>query len=608
MTRKRYRAANQFDVTPPTDVEALIGKPIATQREQSSAPLAVYDPIEPVIDERSTLRHIYQRAYAEPLGRKAWPRRKERPLPTLDGIVACLDIETVKHVLTFGVCEIYERRKLRERFVCYRDDLPSIDPEGFARLRGICITLDLPLRSREWLFQNVIWPARNYGWTICGYNPWYDLSHLADSFEPATKTARQGTHFCNGFAFKKRLTTGAEPIFLRVKRDDRHHVRYDMKRAVVLDLAAPVFAHTDRNHSLASACHAFGILFDERPGKHSGEITRENVDGCLYDVCKTSELLWAVDAEHSKHPIALPLSRATTGASINKSYQDAMSVQPRLVVQPDFTREYCGFATRAYVGGWVEANVIKMPLPCVYLDVLSSYPTCVANLGIWFKHVIPATLEVEEIEPSEIETVLEQLRALPDALFDPATWKRLAFFALVEPNGAILPARAVIEPAGVSPRTALGEEASGIYEAQRSAQSFYWEALEQCGGVIVPDRVFDRRTGWRNAGEFVDVPRHLLRRNRKRPVSGKAFGNIDEIAQVIRDATGYHDLTTSDVLDFFRAHPSRPSMRQTRQEACHSLRLDDGEERRASHTNVTIGPVFPIARFGPRALISPAAR
>jgi hypothetical protein len=261
---------------------------------------AIYDPIAPAIDDRSFLRHVYQRAHAELLERKPWAPRKERVLPSLDGIVACLDIETVRHVLTFGACDIFERRRLCERCVFYRDDLPVADPEGFARLRDICIALDLPLRSREWLFQHVIWPARKRGWTICGYNPVYDLSHLADSFEPATKTARQGTRFCNGFAFKKRLTNGAEPVFLRVKRDDRHHVRYDMKHAVVLDLAAPVFAHTDRNHSLASACRAFGVAFEQRPGEHSGAITRENVEGCVYDVRKTAELLWAVDTEHAK--------------------------------------------------------------------------------------------------------------------------------------------------------------------------------------------------------------------------------------------------------------------------------------------------------------------
>ena len=458
MTRKHSGTASEFDVTPPASVDARIEK---AQRERSPpAVLTVYDPIKPVIDERSILRHIYQRAYAEPVGRKSWKPRKERPLPTLDGIVACLDIETIKHILTFGVCEIFERRKLRERCVFYRDDLPTVDPEGFARLRSICIAVDLPLRSREWLFQNVIWPARKHGWTICGYNPIYDLSHLSDSFEPATKTARQGARFCNGFAFKKRLTNGDEPVFLRVKRDDRHHVRYDMKRAVVLDLAAPVFAHTDRNHSLATACHAFGISFDERPGKHSGEITRENVEGCLYDVRKTSELLWAVDAEHAKLPVTLPLSRASTGASINKACQGSMGVQPRLQAQPDFPKEYCGFAARAYAGGWVEADGIKTVLPCVYSDILSAYPGCVALGGLWFEHVIPATLDVQEIEPSQIEALLAELRERPDDLFDRAIWKRLGFFALVDPNDATLPARAVIDDAGVTQRDALADRQS----------------------------------------------------------------------------------------------------------------------------------------------------
>ena len=44
----------------------------------------------------------------------------------------------------------------------------------------------------------------------------------------------------------------AAPTFARIKRDDRHHVRYDVKNGRVLDLATLAFALTDTNHSVVA--------------------------------------------------------------------------------------------------------------------------------------------------------------------------------------------------------------------------------------------------------------------------------------------------------------------------------------------------------------------
>ena len=362
-----------------------------------------------------------------------------------------------------------------------------------------------------------------------------------------------------------------------------------MKRAVVLDLATAAFAYTDRNHSLESACHAFGVPFEQRPGAHSGEITPENLAGCLYDAAKTSEVLWAIDAEHRRHPTELHLSRAQSGASIAKAYLDALGVRPRLEIESDFPKESLGYAAQAYYGGRVEARIVKTPLPCVYLDFLSMYPTVFALLGLWFKHVIPATLEVEEIAPAEIAALLGRLRTNPDSLFDPAAWSVLDFFALVEPNGANLPARAVIPRLGLSRRERIASEAADRYEETFAAQAPFWSALDECGGKVVPDMLFDaRRKRWKAAGEFDDIPRGLLRRNPKRPAQGQAFGNIDEITQSIRDAIGAPDLTTSDVLDFFATH-RRPTIADARRDVRDEMPPDD--EQRAANAVVTIGPV-----------------
>ena len=317
----------------------------------------------------------------------------------------------------------------------------------------------------------------------------------------------------------------------------------------MLDLATPAFAYTDRNHSLQSGCHAFGVPFEERPGLHSGEITRGNVEGCLYDVRKTSELLWAIDAEHRRHPIDLHLSRAQSGASIAKAYLDALGVRPRSEIQPAFPKEYLGYAAQAYFGGRVEARIVKTLLPCVYLDFLSMYPTVFALLGLWFKHVIPETLEVDEIEPAEVSALLERLREYPDDLFDRATWKRLDFFALVEPNGAHLPARAIIPRVGLS---RCDKSRAATHEEPR--RKHLLDPWTSAAG-IVPDSLRRKRKRWKPPAIRRHTARAAARSQRPAPVKPRQYRR-DNQSIATRSAPPTHDERRARLL---REHDARRS-------------------------------------------------
>jgi hypothetical protein len=455
----------------------------------------IFDPIVPIIGDRTLFRELFARAYAEPLGRgntsaRTVPTPAVEEPPSLDGTVLLFDTETVDHRLTFGALEIYKHRTLKTRAVFYRDDLPTSAQKDFERLKIICTNLGVMLVAREWLFQYGIWPARRYGGTIAGFNLAYDLSRIADAFEQATKTGRLGSRFCNGFSFIKHFFGRdgklQSPTFVRIKRDDRHHVRYDAKNAVILDLATWAFAYTDRNQSLASACQAFHVPFDERPGEHSGEVTTENVAGCLHDVRKTAELLWALDTEHRKHPIQRHPAKVQSGASIAKAYLQALGVRPRLDVQPDFPKPYLGYAAQAYFGGRVEARIIKTPVPCTYLDFLSMYPTVFALLGLWRRHVIPEALEIEEIAPAEIAERLARFRNNPDSLFDPTAWKALDFFALVDPNDSTLAVRSCIPRATVGYADAEGRASNTVVSigAVESKETLWYAAPDLAAAAI----------------------------------------------------------------------------------------------------------------------------
>jgi hypothetical protein len=430
-------------------------------RDKPTTPWAEFDPIRPIIAPASAAKKLFVRAYAEP--RQQWRHRQrtaikeaKRTRPALsasavfNGTIFVFDTETIRHELSFGAFEEWRRRKLVSRAVFYADALPVEQPRAFERLRRICQNLDVRLVSLESVFQQHIWPLRDRGGTLICFNAPYDLSRIADGWHSATKTDRKGTSYCNGVSLTHSFETynaatgdaeSVSPVFVRIKRDDRHHVRYDFKHGRVLDLATLAFALTDCNHSLASACAAFGVSFEDRPGAHSGEIAGENVAGCLYDVAKSSELLWALAKEYERHPIALGPHKAQSGAAVAKAYLDAFGVQPRMRVQQLFPKTYLGFAAQAYFGGRVECRIVHIPVPCVYLDFASMYPTVFSLLNLWFDQVIPATLELEEVDPEEVQTLLNAVARDPSLLFEKSLWRQLAFFAQVDPNGAILPAR-----------------------------------------------------------------------------------------------------------------------------------------------------------------------
>ncbi len=439
-------------------------KPPRTPGHRAAKPKAVvYGAVEPEIASRSICTKVFVRGYAEPekqRSRKWQPKKSARPASQFDGRFCVIDTETVDHELTFGVFAFYDRKQLVTRAVFYRDDLPTRDPAAFTELQRICRARSLQLYSLAYLFTSYIWKWRQIGGTFTFFNASYDLSRLATSWKAATQGVRGGSSYVNGFTFLRSFVTAkgeddaplldahgnllhrtVEQPFVRIRRDDRHHVRYDMAAAHVLDLATLAFALTDETHSLQSACRAFGIEFVDRPGEHSGTITEENVDGCLYDVQKTSELLFTLGREYDRHPINLPPWRAQSGASVAKAYLRAFGVAPRSVVQPDFPKTYQGYAATAYFGGRVEARIVNEPVPCAYLDAVSMYPTSFTLLNLWFDQVIPQRLEPEELEPAPVQALLDDVRANPRLLLDRTAWPRFAFFAQVDPNGAMLPSR-----------------------------------------------------------------------------------------------------------------------------------------------------------------------
>jgi hypothetical protein len=209
-------------------------------------------------------------------------------------------------------------------------------------------------------------------------------------------------------------------------------------RGNFLDSRTLAFALTDKGYTLARACEDFGVEHKKQHIARHGVVTKKYIDYNRRDVLATSELAVKLLEEYDKHPIDLQATKAYSPASIGKAYLRAMGIPPILERQPDFPKRYLGYAQSAFFGGRTSAHIRKVPVPVVYTDFLSMYPTVNSLMDLW-SFVTAREIGIIEHCQAEIETFLRHVAA--DHLFNPATWKQLTAFVRIIPDGNILPSR-----------------------------------------------------------------------------------------------------------------------------------------------------------------------
>ncbi|MGH9682860.1 MAG: DNA polymerase [Candidatus Acidiferrales bacterium] len=198
------------------------------------------------------------------------------------------------------------------------------------------------------------------------------------------------------------------------------------------------FALTDESYSLESACEVFGVEHRKAKASRHGEITEEYIDYNRRDVLATAELAVKLLEEYERHPIKLQATKAYSPASIGKAYLRAMGVAPILERQPHFPRKFLGYAQSAFFGGRTSAHIRKAPVPVVYVDFLSMYPTVNSLMNLW-RFVMAEQIKIVCHCQREIRSFLKRLTRAE--LFKPETWTRLPAFVKIIPNDDILPSR-----------------------------------------------------------------------------------------------------------------------------------------------------------------------
>lgn len=416
------------------------------------------------------------RVYPEPQNAKQEHHRSRKPWRRPSAMLV-FDTETsidATQRLTFGSYRFIDKGQTVEVGLFHAEDLPEKDlavlqeyvetheadvKEGSAQLR---------LLSLSEFLDKLYFAAYKGRCLLVGFNLPFDFSRLAYDVLPARG------RFAGGFSLGVWQYIDENDQKHRNKFRPRIGVKHiDSKRALkgftgrdepdktdlipeysetgkpeesykfrghFLDLRTLAFALTDKGHSLKSACEDFGVEHPKQPAERHGEVTEDYIDYNRRDVLATSELAVKLLEEYDKHGLSLQPTKAYSPASIGKAYLHEMGIEPILKRQPDFPKKYLGHAQSAFFGGRTSAHIRKTPMPIVYTDFLSMYPTVNSLMKLW-RFVTAREIRVVDHCQEEILQFLSELKARPADLFKRKTWERMPAFVKLIPDSDILPCR-----------------------------------------------------------------------------------------------------------------------------------------------------------------------
>lgn len=404
-------------------------------------------------------------------------RKRRASSPQRPNLVLVFDTETTvdrAQRLLFGSWRVYRRETCIDEGLIVADDLA---PEQLAVLREYVgmhhadtverTVVPLRLLTRSQFLDQVFWKvAYKARGLVVGFNLPFDLARLgvdwgearshyyAGGFSlPLWTYERDGQHSENRHrprvAIKSLDSKRALIGFTRRQKPDRVDLIPEgatdgepdptyVFPGQFLDLRTLAFALTNQSYSLAAACKAFAVEHGKQRVTEHGVITETYIDYNRRDVLATWELFLKLSAEFQRHPIDLAITHTYSPASIGKAYLQAMGITPVLERQPDFPPDVLGYAMAAYYGGRAECRIRKVPVPVVYLDFVSMYPTVCTLMHLW------DLLIAERIEVEDATQAVQQLLASVSVAgcFAQEFWRGLVGLVQIVPEGGILPTRA----------------------------------------------------------------------------------------------------------------------------------------------------------------------
>lgn len=348
--------------------------------------------------------------------------------------------------LTFGCYRFIQNGDCLVEKLFYGDDLPAQDRRTLERyvVDAKKRNENLELLTRREFVNKIFNNAYRGRCLLVAFNFPFDIARVACHFANARR------RFTGGFSldlwsyleersqfrpsicikqidskralkgFTGRSTPDREDLIPEGSRTGKSKEGY-VFRGHFLDLRTLAFALTDRSYNLERACEDFGVEHPKQIVKQHGVVTKKYIDYNRRDVLATAELATKLLEEYDKHDIELQETKAYSPASIGKAYLRRMGIEPILKRQPNFPKKYLGYAQSAFFGGRTSAHIRKVPVPVVYTDFHSMYPTVNSLMGLW-RFVTAREIKVVEHCTRKIHDFLgfcltpDRSRTLPIAL------------------------------------------------------------------------------------------------------------------------------------------------------------------------------------------------
>jgi hypothetical protein len=384
--------------------------------------------------------------------------------------------------LRVGCYHLYRHGRLHERGLFVdRDALSEAELTliaTFAREHG------MELLSRPEFVERIflVYAWRRRALTI-GANLPFDIGQIAIDHGPA----KDRTGFMRGgFSFTqspsprrphvqvKRLGARATAIQFTVPKGRSPEARNNAKGGTVakhrgyfldvLGLGAALFGQKLTLKALADKLGTEHRKLDT--DEHGGTISREYLDYLERDVLVTWECSLALIERYERFGFKeTPVNKIFSEASIGKALLRQTGATPWKKLQPEYPAWLMAALLETYYGGRTECRIRRLPVPGVYLDYLSEYPTVfvLQNLD---RYLFAQGFDWHDEDPAELRRWMNGLD--PQAVLDPSLWPRLDALCLVQPDGDLFPTRS---------RYRIGSRAYNLALAYRYRGPAQWWAL-----------------------------------------------------------------------------------------------------------------------------------
>jgi hypothetical protein len=293
------------------------------------------------------------------------------------------------------------------------------------------------------------------GALIVAYDAPFEISRIAVKWNKSLKWRRAFSFYFRTFLDKKTGKTrpsGYEPgvsiesldaskAICRLIKYDSHAMdaereeKQEFSNVHILGLKTLTEVLTGETYTFLSACEIFGVPAS-RTRIFRPRVTKPAIERLLSNVIGELELLNRLRQEFDRHSADLAPERCYSPATLARAHFSAMGIKPQ---QQKFIPDSInGIAMQAFVAGRAECNIRRTPVPVTYLDFHSQFPAVSSLFGC--REILCA----ESIKFADFTAGAREMlkRITLDDCFRPPVWKRLRWFALVEPHHDVLPIRA----------------------------------------------------------------------------------------------------------------------------------------------------------------------